>query len=186
MGQIGYHRGAGQLWPILGEGRWFRASNVEEQAFLAEVRPTITDYWRSPVPLASVVRPSKGFITTNEERVSPNDDFIPTGRTTAERRVINTDQTIVSALGTTHRCSVRASWIGEGPTDAAPPSSSTPPATLAEIPPPVPAEPPASVRPRRQSKPCRHYVPETGKGQERWRSRCINTRLYTIYHVVWL
>ena len=56
-------------------------------------------------------------------------------------------------------------WIGEGP--AAPPSSSTPPATAAEIPPPVPAEPPASVRPRRQHKPCRHYVPETGKWQER-------------------
>ena len=75
--------------------------------------------------------------------------------------------------------------IGEGPTDAAPPSSSTPPATAAEIPPPVPAEPP-SVRPRRQPKPCRHYVPATGKWQERWRSRCINTRLYTIYPVVWL
>ena len=110
MGQIGYRRGAGQLRPILGEGRWFRASNVEEQAFLAEVRPTITDYWISPVPLALAVRPSnQGFITTNEERASPNDDFTPTGRTTAERRVINTDQTIASALGTTHRCSVRAS-----------------------------------------------------------------------------
>ena len=59
-------------------------------------------------------------------------------------------------------------WTGEGPTDAAPPSSSsTPPAIPAEIPPPVPAEPPASVRPRRQPKPCRHYVPETGKWQER-------------------
>ena len=110
MGQIECRRGAGQLRPILGECRWFRASNVEEQAFLAEVRPTITDYWRSPVPLASSVRPSnQGFITANEERISPNDEFTPTGRTTAERRVINTDQTIASALGTTHRCSVRAS-----------------------------------------------------------------------------
>ena len=34
---------------------------------------------------------------------------LPQYRTTAERRVINTDQTIASALGTTHRCSVRAS-----------------------------------------------------------------------------
>ena len=59
-------------------------------------------------------------------------------------------------------------WIGEGPTDAAPPSSSSPPPAIpAEIPLPVPAEPPASVRPRRQPKPCRHYVPETGKWQER-------------------
>ena len=67
-------------------------------------------------------------------------------------------------------------WIGERP-----PSSSTPPA---EIPPPVPAESPTSVRPRRQPKPFRHYVPESGKRQERGRSRCINTMLYTIYPVV--
>ena len=110
MGQLGYRRGAGQLRPMLGKGRWFRASNAEEQAFLVEVRPTITDYWRSPVPLASTVRPSnQGSVTTNEERVSPNDDFTPTCRTTAEIQVINTDQTTASALGTTHRCSVRAS-----------------------------------------------------------------------------
>ena len=60
-------------------------------------------------------------------------------------------------------------WVkvdGEGPTDAVPPPSSTPPATPADIRPHVPAEPPASVRPRRQPKPCRHYVPETGKWQE--------------------
>ena len=82
MGHNGYRRGAGQIRPILCAGRWFRSSNVEEQAFLAEVRPTITDYWRSPVQLASAVRPSnQGFITTNEELVSPNDDFTPTGRT---------------------------------------------------------------------------------------------------------
>ena len=58
-------------------------------------------------------------------------------------------------------------WRGEGPTDAVPLPSSTPPATPADIHPPVPTEPPASVRPRRQPKPCRHYVPETGKWQER-------------------
>ena len=140
MGQIGYRRGAGQLRPILGEGRWFRASNVEEQAFLAELRPTITDYWRSPVPLASAVRPSnQGFVTTNEERVSPNDDFTPTGRTTAERRVINTDQTISLRPRYNPQFVPVPDWTGEGPTDAAPPSSSTPPATPAEIPPPVPA-----------------------------------------------
>ena len=62
-----------QYWvKIDGSGR---LTNVEEQAFLAEVRPTITDYWRSPVPLAPSVRPSnQGFITINEERFSPNDD----------------------------------------------------------------------------------------------------------------
>ena len=30
MGQISYRCGAGQPRPILGEGRWFRASIVEE------------------------------------------------------------------------------------------------------------------------------------------------------------
>ena len=136
MGQIGYRCGSGQLRPILCEGRWFRAFIVE-QAFLAEVRPTISHNWRSPLPLAPVVRPSnQGCITTNMQQVSPTDDFIPTART-AERRIININQTTASALGTTHIYSVCASpdWIEEGPTDAVPPSSSTPQATPAEIPP---------------------------------------------------
>ena len=68
------------------------------------VPPSLTKYWRSPVPLAPAVLPSnQGFITTNTQRVSPNDDFTSTARTPTERRVTNT------ALGTTHRCSVCAS-----------------------------------------------------------------------------
>ena len=110
MEHIDYRCGAGQLRPILGECRWFRALIVEEQVFLADVRPTICDYWRSPVPLAPVVRPSnQDCITTNKQQVSPTDDFTHTARTTAERRVFNTDQTTAYALGTTHRCSVCAS-----------------------------------------------------------------------------
>ena len=94
--------------------------------FLAEVRPTINDYWRTLTLHALAVRPSNnGCITTNKQQVSPNDDFTPTARTTAKRRVINTDQTTASALGTT----ASPDWIGEGPTDAVPPPSSTPPAT---------------------------------------------------------
>ena len=167
MGQIGYRSGAGQLRPITGEGRWSRASIVEEPAFLAEVRPTISDYLRSPVPLAPVLRLSnQGCITTNKQQGCPTDEFTPTARTTAERRVINTDKTTASALPDAVFVPV-LDWIGEGPTYAVPPPSSTPPATSVDIHPPVPAEPPASVRPRRQRKPCRHYVSETVKWQGR-------------------
>ena len=38
--------------------------------------------------------------------------------------------------------------------------------------------------PKTTALPCRHYVPETGKWQEHWRSRCYNTRLYTIFIIV--
>ena len=100
MGQIGYRCGAWQLRPKLGESRWFRASIVDEHAFLVEVRPTISDYWIAPVPLAPVVPPSnQSCIATNKQQISPTDDFTHTARTTAERRVINTDQTTASALG---------------------------------------------------------------------------------------
>ena len=156
MGQIGYRSGAGQLRPITGEGRWSRASIVEEPAFLAEVRPTISDYLRSPVPLAPVLRLSnQGCITTNKQQGCPTDEFTPTARTTAERRVINTDKTTASAFPDAMFVPV-PDWIGEGPKYAVPP-----------IHPPVLVEPPASVRPRRQRKSCRHYVSETVKWQGR-------------------
>ena len=70
--------GAGQLRPILGDGRWLLASIFEEQAFLVEVLLTISDYWRSPVPLAPVVRPSNhGCMTITKQRVSQMTTSLP-------------------------------------------------------------------------------------------------------------
>ena len=96
------------------------ASIVEEQAFPAEVRPTISDYWRSPVPLAPVVRPSnQGCITTTSSK-SPQltTSFPQLEQQQKDGRVINTDQTTASALGKTHRCSVCASpRLDRGGTD---------------------------------------------------------------------
>ena len=78
MGHIGYRCGAGKIRPLLGEGKWFRASIVEEHTFLAEVLPTISDYWISPVLLAPVVRPSnQGCITTNNSNSSQLTTSLP-------------------------------------------------------------------------------------------------------------
>ena len=85
-----------QYWvKVDGSGRL-----VEEQAFLAEVRPTITDYWRS-----AAWPSNQGFITTNEERVSPNDDLLPQ----VEQQQKDGLSTLTKRLPPTHRCSVRAS-----------------------------------------------------------------------------
>ena len=160
MGQIVSRCGAGQLRPILGEGRWFQASIIT------------SDYWRSPVPLAPVVRYSLATraVLPPTSSTSPK---LTTSLTQLEQQQKDglstpTKRPPPPSVQPTDAVFVQVpDWIGEGPTDAAPPSSSTPPATPAEIPPPVPAESPASVRPRRQPKPCPHYVPETGKWQER-------------------
>ena len=134
------------------------------------------DYWRSPVPLAPVVRLSNQGCIATRAVLPPTSGKSPKlttslpqleqqqkyGLSTSTKRppppsVQPTDAVFVQV----------PDWTREGPTDAVLPPSSSPSATLAEIPPPVPAEPPASVRPSRQLKSCRHYVPETGKWQER-------------------
>ena len=156
MGQIGYRCGAGQLRPILGEGRWFRASIVEEHAFLAEVRPTISDYLRSPVPLAPVVQPTSAQLTTSLPQVEQQQKD---GLSTPTKRppppsVQPKDAVFVPV----------PDWIGDGQTQY---HCRHPPHQLHRLRYPhqsQPSHPPV-------------FAQDAGKWQERWRSRCYNTRL---------